>query len=72
MRSSGIGSGIAGVSKRGESLLVMRDDQPVAQIQPVAAPGGQRRPFGLCAGEFSVPAEFDEPLPEHLLEEFEG
>lgn len=31
----------------------------------------QRRPFGLCAGEFSVPDDFDAPLPEEILQEFE-
>ena len=30
------------------------------------------RPFGLCAGEFTVPDDFDDPLPEHVLREFEG
>ena len=30
------------------------------------------RPFGLCAGEFSVPDDFDDPLPEYVIEEFEG
>ena len=30
------------------------------------------RPFGLCAGEFSVPDDFDGPLPEYVIEEFEG
>jgi len=28
--------------------------------------------MGLCAGEFEVPADFDEPLPESVLREFEG
>ena len=32
----------------------------------------QLRPFGLCAGEFTVPDNFDEPLPGHVIEEFEG
>ena len=32
----------------------------------------QPRPFGLCAGEFTVPADFDEPLPEEILSAFEG
>lgn len=31
-----------------------------------------RGPFGLCAGEFTVPAEFDEPLPEDVLRDFEA
>lgn len=30
------------------------------------------RPFGLCAGEFIVPDDFDEPLPDHILDAFEG
>jgi hypothetical protein len=32
----------------------------------------QRRPFGLCAGEFVVPDDFDDPLPEEILRDFEG
>lgn len=30
------------------------------------------RPFGLCAGEFTVPDDFDDPLPEEILKGFEG
>ena len=30
------------------------------------------RPFGLCAGEFRVPDDFDDPLPEEIIEQFEG
>ena len=30
------------------------------------------RPFGLCAGEFNVPDDFDSPLPEYVVEDFEG
>lgn len=29
------------------------------------------RPFGLCQGEFTVPEDFDEPLPEEILSGFE-
>ena len=32
---------------------------------------GQLRPFGLCAGEFEVPDDFDVPLPTELLDLFE-
>ena len=56
----------------GETLVVVRDEHPVAEIKPVAARGRQPRPFGLCAGEFAVPADFDQPLPESILREFEG
>ncbi len=30
------------------------------------------RPFGLCAGEFTVPPDFNDPLPEDILCDFEG
>jgi len=30
------------------------------------------RPYGLCAGEFAVPDDFDAPLPENIIAEFEG
>jgi antitoxin (DNA-binding transcriptional repressor) of toxin-antitoxin stability system len=56
----------------GETLLVVRDDRPVAEIKPVPAPTGTARPFGLCAGEFKVPDDFDLPLPDSILQEFEG
>lgn len=32
----------------------------------------QLRPFGLCAGEFRTPDDFDAPLPEEILNAFEG
>ncbi len=31
----------------------------------------QLRPFGLCSGEFIVPEDFDDPLPEDILNAFE-
>ena len=30
------------------------------------------RPFGLCAGEFTVPDDFDSPLPDYVIEDFQG
>ena len=43
----------------GETLVVLRDQRPVAEIKPIKAPTGSRRPYGLCAGEFTVPADFN-------------
>ena len=31
-----------------------------------------QRPIGLARGEFSVPKDFNEPLPDEVLKEFEG
>ncbi|MCB8943337.1 MAG: DUF2281 domain-containing protein [Ardenticatenaceae bacterium] len=30
------------------------------------------RPYGLAAGEFVVPDDFDDPLPEEIIAAFEG
>jgi antitoxin (DNA-binding transcriptional repressor) of toxin-antitoxin stability system len=56
----------------GESFLVVHGEQPVAEVRPVPAPAAEPRPFGLCAGQFTVPADFDRPLPDEILKEFEG
>jgi antitoxin (DNA-binding transcriptional repressor) of toxin-antitoxin stability system len=51
----------------GESLTVVRDDGPLAEITPISGCAAQVRPYGLCAGQFPVPADFDEPLPDGTL-----
>ncbi|MGH7223382.1 MAG: type II toxin-antitoxin system Phd/YefM family antitoxin, partial [Gemmataceae bacterium] len=56
----------------GETLLLVRDGRPVAEVRPLAPATTQPRPFGLCSGPFSVPADFDHPLPDEILKEFEG
>jgi len=64
----------------GETLVIVRSDKPVALLLPAGAnaelrpisSSKQLRPFGLCAGEFTVPDDFDAPLPEDLLNAFEG
>jgi|SRR2546425_7043877 len=56
----------------GETLVVVRAGQPVVEMKPVKTEAETLRPFGLCAGEFTVPEDFDAPLPEDLLQAFEG
>ena len=56
----------------GETLLIVRAGKPVAEITPVVSTAKTLRPFGLCAGEFTVPDDFDAPLPEDILKTFEG
>jgi hypothetical protein len=41
-----------------------------AELRPISSTK-QLRPFGLCAGEFTVPDDFDAPLPEDILSAFE-
>ena len=58
----------------GETLLVLETDQPLEEIKPPRNPGQKKRqprPFGLCQGDFVVPDDFDAPLPEDILQDFE-
>jgi len=36
------------------------------------APLTQLRPIGLAKGQFTVPADFNAPLPEDVVQTFEG
>jgi antitoxin (DNA-binding transcriptional repressor) of toxin-antitoxin stability system len=56
----------------GETLLIVREGKPVAEFKPVVTSAAALRPFGLCKGEFTVPDDFDAPLPEDVLKAFEG
>lgn len=56
----------------GESLIILRAGKPVAEVKPVDVVVKSPRPFGLCAGKFTVPDDFDVPLPEDILNAFEG
>ena len=54
----------------GETLVIIRSGKPVAEVKPVDLAGEALRPFGLCAGEFTVPDDFDSPLPEVIIDAF--
>jgi antitoxin (DNA-binding transcriptional repressor) of toxin-antitoxin stability system len=56
----------------GETVVIVRAGQPIAEMKRVALGTKQLRPFGLCAGEFTVPDDFDAPFPKDLLNAFEG
>ena len=56
----------------GETLVIVQADKPLAELKPVASNATQPRPDGLCAGEFRTPDEFNDPLPEEVLKQFDG
>jgi prevent-host-death family protein len=56
----------------GEHLVVIRGGRPVAELRPLVPSQPVPRPFGLCVGAFAVPDDFDAPLPDDILREFEG
>ncbi len=56
----------------GETVGVFRDGRPIAEIPPVVTEPQEPRPYGLRAGEFVVPDDFDAPLPDGIVAAFEG
>ena len=54
----------------GEEIVIARSGKPVARLVP--EPDRPRRQFGLDRGLFEVPDDFDTPLPDEVLTEFEG
>jgi prevent-host-death family protein len=57
--------------ERGQEVLISRAGKPVARLVPHAA---KRRPpiFGNDRGKLVVPDDFDQPLADDVLDEFEG
>ncbi len=53
----------------GEEIIITRRGEEIARLIP-SQPTSQRR-FGLDNGSFSVPDDFDAPLPDETLNAFE-
>ena len=58
--------------RKGETILLCKRNQPIAEIRPLRSRRAQKRPVGLAKGQFAVPKEFFEPLPEELMQAFQG
>lgn len=53
----------------GGEVVIVRDGTPVARLVPVPPSG--TRVFGLDEGRFTVPDDFDAPLPPEIQQYFE-
>ena len=58
--------------ERGETVVICRRNVPVAELRAVPRERTDPRPIGLMKGEFAIPDSFFEPLPDDLLDLFEG
>ena len=56
---------------RGEEIVIAKAGQPRARLVPIGRRQSQRKP-GAWKGRVRMAADFDAPLPEDLLESFEG
>ncbi len=54
----------------GEDVIIMRAGRPLVRLTPVeSAP--RRRTLGTAKADFVVPDDFDTPLPDEVLADFE-
>ncbi|HFE67059.1 MAG TPA: type II toxin-antitoxin system prevent-host-death family antitoxin [Chloroflexi bacterium] len=53
-------------AEEGETVVIVRNNKPVVQIEPVQNKEKKLRPYGLYKGKFVVPDDFDAPLPETI------
>lgn len=59
-------------TKRKNAVLVCEEDWRSIQEKLSGRNGGKGpRPMGLAKGEFVVPDDFDDPLPDEVLADFE-
>ena len=55
----------------GEEIVIAKAGKPVARLMPLADVRPKRR-LGTLAGKLHVSEDFDAPLPDEILDEFEG
>jgi prevent-host-death family protein len=56
----------------GEEVIIMRSNVPIARLVPISSISSppKRRKLGWARGEFSVPDDFDAPLPPEIEDSF--
>ena len=57
--------------EHGEEIVIARAGKPAARLTRVEPPPARRR-LGVLDGKFKIPDDFNRPLPEEVLQAFEG
>ncbi len=57
---------------KGETILLCKRNRPIAEIRPLRSQPKGPRPLGLGKGTVQILPSFFEPLPDELLDLFEG
>jgi antitoxin (DNA-binding transcriptional repressor) of toxin-antitoxin stability system len=55
-----------------DRIVLCRRNRPIAEIRLLAQTEQKPRRLGLAEGAFAVDESFFEPLPEEIIDEFEG
>ena len=62
---------VAGL-QAGDRIVLCRRNRPVAEIRPLVDRLGESRPVGLGRGLARLSESFYDPLPDDILDDFEG
>lgn len=62
-------SRLLGRVERGEEVIIARAGLPIARLLPFATRPAAPK-FGVDEGRFTVPEDFNAPLPDDLLDDF--
>ena len=57
---------------KGETIVLCKRNVPVAEIRPLPRPRQGKRPIGLAKKSLKIPKSFFKPLPDEILDAFEG
>jgi antitoxin (DNA-binding transcriptional repressor) of toxin-antitoxin stability system len=58
--------------KTGETIVLCKRNTPVAEIRALPPAIKTKRPIGLAKGRFKISKKFFDPLPDEILNAFEG
>ena len=57
----------------GEEIIIAKAGKPVARLTTISPPEQRpKRRLGILADRASVPPDFDSPLPDAVIDTFEG
>jgi len=59
------------LTQTGQEFIIAKAGKPVARLTPIER-GKPPRRLGLLDGQIRVPDDFNAPLPEAVLDAFEG
>jgi prevent-host-death family protein len=54
----------------GEEIIIAKAGRPIARLVPISMPAKPRKP-GSAKGLITLSADFDAPLPDSVLDDFE-
>ena len=56
----------------GEEVIITKSGEPIAKLVPIKPASKKRRAFkfGSAKGEFTVPDDFNDPLPKEIEDLF--